>query len=61
MFRYLFYNIVSISFVVLAGLLAYWGKPGWGWVVFAAVITTVVPSSQTSKKNKNNSKDSNDL
>jgi hypothetical protein len=45
-------NLVALSLVVLAGFLAYWDKPYYGWVIFAALIVTVLPSFRYNKKSK---------
>lgn len=50
--RFLFYNLVAICLIVLAGLLAYWDKSGWYWCVVAAVLVTVVPDKTRSESSR---------
>jgi hypothetical protein len=45
---YLIAESVAIISVVIAGMLAYGDKSGWGWFLVIAVATTV--SGYTSKK-----------
>lgn len=33
-------NLVSLAFIALAAWIIYLGKDGWGWVVFAALLST---------------------
>lgn len=48
--KFIGYNFVPILLVLLAGYMIYADKSNWGWVIFAAMIMAVVPSTD---KNKN--------
>lgn len=37
-------NIVSVTFAVGAVILAYSGSDGWGWMIFASVLTITTTS-----------------
>lgn len=37
-------NALALALVGLAAYLIYLNRPGWGWVVFAALCTQVVPA-----------------
>lgn len=42
----LMYNLVAIGLLILAGLIIWLDRDGWGWCVFGAIITSVVPRSK---------------
>ena len=44
------YNFVSMLFLIGGIYLAHINKPGWGWLIFCAVICSVLPSSGKRKK-----------
>ena len=37
-------NIVSVTFAIGAIVLAYNGSDGWGWMIFASVLTITISS-----------------
>lgn len=47
--RFIAYNFVSICLIGLAAYLIYLNRDGWGWVVFAAILVAVMPSSKKEK------------
>lgn len=49
--RFIAYNAVSIISVIGAISMMYFEKPGWGWLVFIAVILAVIPSDKDDDKN----------
>jgi hypothetical protein len=53
--KMLSFNAVPILLILLAGFLAYSNKPGWGWVVGAAVVLAVFPTSSESKEEETDS------
>jgi hypothetical protein len=40
--KYIWYNIVTLIAVLIAGVLVYQGKEGWGWFLFVAFCFGVV-------------------
>jgi len=48
--RYIGYNIIAICFLALAAFMIHTKTPGWGWCVFGAIITTVIPSGKENTK-----------
>jgi len=44
--KFIAYNMVSIISISLAAFLMYPENPGWGWLIFIAVICAVVPSDK---------------
>lgn len=44
--RFIGYNFVAILLILLASYMVYANKPYWGWVIFAALLITVFPSSE---------------
>ena len=49
------YNFIAILLVLLAAYMVYANKPYWGWVIFSALLVTVLPAS-----NKPDEKDDDD-
>jgi len=47
--QFIGYNFVSILLIILSAYMVYADKPNYGWVIFCALLTTVMPSSN--KKN----------
>jgi len=39
--KWIAYNIVALAFIVLAGLLIYLNRDGWGWCIFCALLCAV--------------------
>jgi hypothetical protein len=50
--KYIAYNFVAVCLLVLAALLAYWNKDGWGWCIVAAIICAVFPTGDSKKKDE---------
>lgn len=50
--RFIGYNFVSILLVLLTSYMVYADKESWGWVLFAALLTVVMPSSDKNKKSE---------
>lgn len=48
--RFVYYNIVALALILLAGFLAYNKIDGWGWVVFGALLVTAVPDGSNNSK-----------
>lgn len=46
--KWIAYNFLSICFILFAAYLVYLDKSGWGWLIFCALISCVMPS--TNKK-----------
>lgn len=44
--KILFFNLIAISCVIIAGVLCYKGQDGWGWFLIAGVITSVSPKDE---------------
>jgi hypothetical protein len=44
MIKMLWINLISIIFAIGAVLLAFSGKPNWGWFIVGAIICFVYPS-----------------
>lgn len=44
------YNIIPMCLIGLAAYLVYMERGGWGWVILAAVILAVVPTTDKNKK-----------
>lgn len=40
-------NLISFSFIALAGYLAMHDKEGWGWCIFGALVTAHTYKSNT--------------
>ena len=49
--KYIEYNIIPILLVLLAVYMVVYDKPFWGWVLFIAMIMTVVPNGSDKKPN----------
>jgi len=47
--RFIGYNFVPILLVFLASYMVYADKPNYGWVIFAAILLSVMPSSNDDK------------
>lgn len=41
-------NLVSLALVTLTGLMIYWGKPNWGWVLLCAILVAATVKSKDS-------------
>jgi hypothetical protein len=42
-------NLVSLAFIVLAGIMVMNDKPNWGWIVACALATFLYPKSKDDK------------
>jgi hypothetical protein len=47
--KMIYYNALSICFLILAGFLAYFDKDGYGWCIFGAIVCGVTVSTTTKK------------
>lgn len=47
--KFVWYNLIPILLIILAGYLIYLNRDGWGWCVFGAICCTVYPSGQVTK------------
>jgi len=45
--RWIFYNFFPICLIALAGFMIYMDKAGYGWVIFGAICSSVMPESKT--------------
>jgi len=43
-------NLLSLGLATLSGLMVYWDKPNYGWVIFAAILCFNYPNSKLTKK-----------
>jgi len=48
--KFIGYNIISILLIALAGYMVYADKPKWGWLIFAALLVTVIPNINNNDK-----------
>jgi uncharacterized BrkB/YihY/UPF0761 family membrane protein len=54
--KFIAYNALPICFLLLAGFIFYLGKTeGWGWCIFGAVVTAVIPHVKASDEDENES------
>lgn len=49
--RFIGYNIIPILLVLLSGYMIYADKSNWGWLIGAALIFAVFPSSENNNQN----------
>lgn len=50
-------NIASILCVIIAGLMLYLGKGGWGWFLFAALLLSTTVEFKEKKKSDKSKQD----
>jgi len=43
--KFIAYNFFPICLLILSGLMMHWNKPNWGWLIVAAIIMAVFPTS----------------
>jgi hypothetical protein len=43
-------NLISLAFIILAGIMAMNDKPDWGWLIVCALLTFLYPKSSKSEE-----------
>jgi len=54
-------NATSIIFAIGADILSYHGIKGWGWFIFAAIISASIPTFKNKKEEQKKNEDNTNL
>ncbi len=50
-------NLISLAFIILAGIMAMNDKPDWGWLIVCALLTFLYPKKDKTEKEETEKED----